>query len=153
LIFLRFKNTALINPLLWNLSIDGECSTNTFNSFTHIFLDLKFDNLKHPSLIKLFKDGRFISPFLESWLNQNTNLKSLIGNKTSDFYDENGLFYQLKVFTKYGLGFRPSSQIGSQRSYNQKKFEAYCESQTFILASVVHFPTVKFKLVLGTSLL
>ena len=49
----------------------------------------------------------------------------------------------IKTFTKNGMSFRPSSQIGSGRKKNQKEFEDYCNTQTFIIASVIKFPIVK----------
>ena len=105
------------------------------------------------SLEQLFRDGRHISPILEYWLNENTNLIYISGNKQYDFIHENNSRYQLKTFTKNGMSFRPSNQIGSGRFSNQKDFENYCNTQTFVIASVVKFPVVKFKLVSGKYLL
>ena len=149
----RLTDSNSTRLFLWNLPIDGECSTEHFNSFTCSFINFNFDNLKHPLLIKLFRDGRFVSPFLEHWLEQNTNLQLLSGNRTNDFVNSEGSFYQLKTFTKYGLNFRPSFQKGSQRIFNQESFELYCKSQLFIIASIVDFPIVRFRVFKGATLL
>jgi len=86
-------------------------------------------------------------------LDQNTNLIYIPGNNKYDFIDDNNNRYQLKTFTKNGMSFRPSSQIGSGRKKNQKEFEDYCNTQTFIIASVIKFPIVKFKIVSGKHLI
>ena len=147
---INYKNSRAISTFLTNQPMDNECSALYFNSFSCNFC---FDNTQKVSLEKLFQNGSYISPFLEHWLNQNTNLIQIPGNKKHDFVDEHGQYYQLKTFTKNGLKFRPSSQLGIGRTKNQKEFEEYCYSQMFIIASVVTFPIVKFKIFKGEYLL
>jgi len=86
-------------------------------------------------------------------LDENTNLTYISKNKSYDFIDEKHCSYQLKTFTENGLNFRPSNQVGSGRKFNRKEFEDYCNTQTFIIASIVKFPTVQFKLFSGAYLL
>jgi len=71
---IHYNNGKAITPFLASAPMDGECSTHYFNSFICDFNDFCFDNISKHTLERLFKDGRYISPFLEYWLDQNTNL-------------------------------------------------------------------------------
>jgi len=155
MLFIKIQNhnSKALTPFWINVPMDGEYSTEYFNTFSCNFNDLSFDNIPKLQLENLFKDGRYISPILEHWLDKNTNLIHVSGNKEYDFIDAYKNRYQLKTFTKYGLKFRPSRQLGSGRFRNQKEFENYCNTQTFIIASVIRFPVVKFKLLTGKFLI
>lgn len=148
-----YKNGDAISPFLINAPVDGECSLDYFNRFTCNFTNFCFDNIPECQLIQMFRDGRYISPLLELWLDQNTNLIYIRGDKGHDFVDDNNKRYQLKTFTKNGMNFRPSAQIGGGRSQNSKKFEIYCKTQVFIIADVTKFPVVNFKIIKGEDLL
>jgi hypothetical protein len=153
--FIKIKhlNSNALSRFVKNLPIDGKYYEGEFNNFTCTFNDLQFDNLTKYSLELMFKDGRYVSPFLEWWLDQNTNLTLIKGNKKSDFFDENKIHYQLKTFTRNGMNFRPSSQIGTGRSKDQESFEEYCRSQSFIVGNITKFPVVEFRVFTGVYLL
>lgn len=153
--YIRFNNRTdkSIKPFLINQSVDGVYSTRHFNSFICKFDNFHFGNVPNHSLVQLFKNGSNISPFLAYWLNENTNLILIPGNKKACFIDENNKFYQLKTFTESGTTFRPSIQQGGGRYANQQRFKDYCRTRSFILASVVKFPIVKFKIFSGEFLL
>lgn len=150
---INYGNSKAIKPFLTNLDMNGEYSTYYFNRFKCNFSAVYFDNIPKLCLEQLFKNGARISPLLEEWLNQNTNLTLIPGNEKYDFFDEYENPYQLKTFTKNGLKFRPSSQLGIGRVHDQKKFEEYCYSQRFLIASVVKFPVVEFRVFKGEYLL
>jgi hypothetical protein len=139
---------------LFNISVDGESSTSLFNCFSCNFKELfYFDRIPQSELELMFTDGRFISPILARWLHYNTNLVIPPKEKSGLFIDESNNFYRLKCLTKHGLNFRPSSQLGIGRVLNQIEFEEYCNTQTFIIANVINFPVVEFKLIKGKDLL
>jgi len=62
---IHYNNGKAITPFLASAPMDGECSTHYFSSFICDFNDFYFDNIPKHTLERLFKDGRYISPFLE----------------------------------------------------------------------------------------
>ena len=90
------------------------------------FLDMSFDEL-----MEIYADGRILSHFLERKIEHWFSLKRV--NQTGydhinicdvDEFDDNkkefsGQRFDQKTFTKRGLNFMPSSQIGAGRKFNE----------------------------------
>ena len=153
--FLKLSpNSPAVIPFLINLPVDGETSNSYFTNFYCNFntKTIAFDNLSCETLLTMFKDGRVCSRFMEEWIDRNTNLTRVSGNKYYDFTDKKDKKYQQKLFTKYGCKFIPSSHQGTGRSFDEESFSKYATSQHFIITGVRDFPLVQFKLVSGKSL-
>ena len=118
--------------------------------------NFSFGGLENEELIELFKDGRvasfFLEPQLTKWFPELTHVK---GCKDHDHIDESGNKYDAKNFTKNGLKFMPSNQIGAGRGFDyettRKKIEE--TGMTYIACDINNFPTVNVKFVNGIELL
>ncbi len=125
---------------------------------TYIF-ELKtprFGALQKEEVIKIFKDGRYASPFLERqlplWFD---GLTHITGNKPYDLVDEQGRKYDAKNFTSNGLKFMPSGQIGTGRKYDPDKCRKKIEENkmTYIACDITEFPKVRVRFLDGSELL
>ena len=125
-------------------------------TFTFMVEDLAFGSLSKEEIIELFKDGRFVSPFLERqltiWFPELTHVS---GCKPYDHLDEHSNKYDAKNFTKNGLKFMPSGMIGTGRKYNYElcRQKIKKNKMTYIACDVVDFPQVRVKFVDGIKLL
>jgi hypothetical protein len=86
---------------------------------------------------------------------ENTNLTLNTRNQTYSLIDGNNNRYKLKILSKQQIYLSFPGQRGNMYfpNTNQEKYEKYYNTQTFIIASIVKFPVVKFKLIKGNSLL
>ena len=115
-----------------------------------------FGNVPNNVCIRLLKDGRHFSAFIEAWLEQNyPSLKWIGGCKGHDLEDiaDENIKYEQKTFTKGGCKFMPSNMIGVGRKFDQTIFEEKTKKLIFIIVSNIDFPNIKIKFVRGTDLL
>ena len=115
--------------------------------------NISFGLLSENKLNTLFKDGRYASPFMEEYLPVwFPKLKRVLGNKDHDHVDPDGIYYDAKNFTKNGLQFMPSNQIGAGRSYDAKATEEKANKLVYICCDITNFPKVRVKFVPGKQL-
>ena len=115
--------------------------------------NVSFGLLSESTLDKLFKDGRYVSPFLEEYLPLwFPNLKRIEGNQDHDHVDQNGVHYDAKNFTKNGLQFMPSNQIGAGRKFDAAITEQKANGLIYICCDIVDFPNIRVKFVPGKQL-
>tara|TARA_Y100000593_G_scaffold93149_1_gene186999 strand:+ start:110 stop:568 length:459 start_codon:yes stop_codon:yes gene_type:complete len=116
----------------------------------------RFGSLSKEQVIDIFTDGRHCSPFLErqlaAWFE---GLTHITGNKPYDLIDEQGRKYDAKNFTKKGLKFMPSGQIGTGRKYDYDKCRKKIEENkmTYIACDITEFPKVRVRFLDGSELL
>ena len=113
-----------------------------------------FGNLSNEELIEVFKDGRFASPFLErqltKWFPELTHVK---GNKGHDHRDKDGILYDAKNFTKRGLKFMPSNQVGQGRTFDAKVAHGKAKGLIYIACDIVEFPSIRVRFSRGRDLI
>ena len=81
---------------------------------------IQFGSLPVEILTDHFKDGRWASTLLERYIPMvYPELTWVPGNKDHDHIDSQGNLYDLKCFTKGGLKFMPSNQIGAKRCFDK----------------------------------
>ena len=115
--------------------------------------NFEFGGLSRDACIEIFKDGRVASHFLERqltlWFPKLTHIK---GCKDHDHVDTDGVKYDAKNFTKGGLSFMPSNQMGAGRKFNESVAHEKAEKLIFICCDIVDFPSVRVKFANGTEL-
>ena len=116
--------------------------------------NFEFGSLSREECIECFKDGRVASHFLErqleKWFPTLTHIK---GCEEWDHEDTNGQKYDAKNFTKYGLAFKPSNQMGSGRKFNESVAHEKAQSLIYICCDIVEFPKVRVKFAKGNDLI
>jgi len=123
--------------------------------YTKTITNFSFGELSKEELIRLFKDGRVASKFLEKlatiWFPELTN----VDLKHYDHVDTEGNKFEMKGFTGNGCKFVPSSMIGKGRYIDRDELaEGIKEHKlTYIITDIVEFPTVKIKFIDGKKLL
>ena len=65
------------------------------------------------------------------------------GNKDHDHIGENGVKYDAKNFTKGGLNFMPSNQIGAGRKFDSVIAYEKANKLVYICCDIVDFPKVR----------
>jgi len=105
---------------------------------------MTFGDIKPERLYEFFKDGRNASFMLEEqlthWFPELTRVE---GNKDHDHISENGVKYDAKNFTKHGLNFMPSNQIGAGRKFDSVVAYQKANKLVYICCDIVNFPKVK----------
>ena len=105
---------------------------------------MSFGDIKQERLYEFFKDGRNASFMLEEqlihWFPELTRVE---GNKDHDHIGENGVKYDAKNFTKGGLNFIPSNQIGAGREYDEVIAYEKANKLVYICCDIVDFPKVR----------
>lgn len=115
--------------------------------------NFSFDCLDEEELIEIFKDGRYFSPFIESYLTKKfPDLTKTRKNSYYDFTDNNRKKYDAKTFTKNGCYFRPSNQIGQGRKLDIDILKSKCDEMTYILVCNVYFPKIYITFIRGCEL-
>lgn len=118
------------------------------------FTDLvSFADIDKEILYELLQDGRTASPFLERYIEQQFSLEWISGCKDHDHTDNNGNKYDAKNFTKNGLKFMPSNQIGAGRSFDQTIAYDKANDLTYICCDIVDFPKVTIRFIDGCDLI
>jgi hypothetical protein len=114
---------------------------------------IQFGTLPVETLIDHFKDGRWASTLLEHYIPiEYPELTWVSGNKDHDHIDAHGNLYDLKCFTKGGLKFMPSNQIGAKRSFNKDVAYEKANRLTYICCDITEFPIVNIKFAKGCDL-
>lgn len=115
--------------------------------------DISFGSIPKEVIYELFTDGRHAAAFLEEqlthWFPELTRIK---GNKDHDHVDAVGKKYDAKNFTKGGLKFMPSSQLGSGRKFNQTAAHSKANELIYICCDIIEFPKVRVRFVPGSEL-
>jgi len=105
---------------------------------------MSFGDIKQERLYEFFKDGRNASFMLEEqlihWFPELTRVE---GNKDHDHISENGVKYDAKNFTKGGLNFMPSNQIGAGRKFDSVIAYEKANKLVYICCDIVEFPKVR----------
>ena len=105
---------------------------------------MSFGDIKQERLYEFFKDGRNASFMLEEqlihWFPELTRVE---GNKDHDHIGDDGTKYDAKNFTKYGLNFMPSNQIGAGRKFNSVIAYEKSNKLIYICCDIVDFPKVR----------
>jgi len=115
--------------------------------------NFSFGDLTSAELVEVFMDGRFASPFLERQLAKwFPDLKHVTGNKPHDHVDSSGTLYDAKNFTKNGLKFMPSNQLGQGRKFEAKVAHEKAEKLVYISCDIVDFPKLRVRFTAGTKL-
>lgn len=97
-----------------------------------------------------FKDGRRISFILERRLALEVVHGKLAASEGAgfDLTDANGKKWEVRSISKGGVYFRPSSQVGSGRAFEETGFLAKLDSiDGYILCDIEDFPDVPFWIV------
>lgn len=118
----------------------------------HLADQIRFDTIPAMELYTLFQDGRFVSPLLESWITHIFPLTRVLGNQDHDHIDTQGKKYDMKNFTKYGMKFMPSNQLGSGRNFDACIAKKKADHLIYICCDVISFPTIKIRFVKGKTL-
>ena len=105
---------------------------------------MSFGDIKQERLYEFFKDGRNASFMLEEqlihWFPELTRVE---GNKDHDHISEDGVKYDAKNFTKGGLNFMPSNQIGAGRKFDSVIAYEKANKLVYICCDIVDFPKVR----------
>jgi hypothetical protein len=133
---------------------EGAIMNITLNkTYNFTIQNFSFGNLSKDEMIDVLVDGRFNSPFMErqltKWFPQ---LKHITGNKDHDHVDGEGNLYDAKNFTKNGLKFKPSNQLGQGRSFNKEVAHEKANKLIYICCDIIDFPKVKVKFIDGGDL-
>lgn len=115
-----------------------------------------FGNLPESKIEKIFTDGRYISPFIEAFVDQNfDNINYVPGNKSWDYkYDATSTDKPLELrgfpLQAKTANLIPSNMIGAGRVYNQKK---YVDKLLSLSGYIFVYPLLNYKhlLVFGYS--
>ena len=115
---------------------------------------VSFGNIPKERIHEFFKDGRVASFFLEEqlphWFPELTRIE---GNKDHDHVDTRGRKYDAKNFTKGGLRFMPSNQMGAGRKFNALVAHNKANKLIYICCDIVEFPRVRVKFIKGSELI
>ena len=83
---------------------------------------------------------------------ENNKLLSVKGNKDHDHIDNDGNLYDAKNFTKGGLNFMPSNQIGAGRKLNKEIAIEKANKLIYICVDITQLPTLQIIFVKGNKL-
>jgi hypothetical protein len=123
------------------------------HTFEFEISNIQFDLIPLDMIVDIMKDGRFSSPFIERWLALKfKGLTHITGNKDHDHVDEYGNLYDAKNFTKGGLQFKPSNQIGANRKFNKEIAYEKAQKLIYICCDIIDFPKLRVRFVEGKIL-
>ena len=136
-------------------------TTTTCTDTNEIILDkvyykklhnLSFGDLNQDEIIDILSDGRFSTPLIEIQLCKWFPLIHVKGNKDHDHIDNDGNLYDAKNFTKGGLNFMPSNQIGAGRKLNKEIAIEKANKLIYICVDITQLPTLQIIFVKGNKL-
>jgi hypothetical protein len=103
-----------------------------------------FGDLSTEAMNEICQDGRVASHLLEPqlvhWFPELIHIK---GCKDHDHIGASGQKYDAKNFTKNGMQFKPSNQIGTGRQFNYTAMAEKAEDMIYIACDIVDFPEVR----------
>ena len=103
-----------------------------------------FGDLSTAAMNEIYQDGRVASHLLEPqlvhWFPELTHIK---GCKDHDHIDQSGQKYDAKNFTKRGMQFKPSNQIGTGRKFNYEAMVEKADGMIYIACDIVDFPQIR----------
>jgi len=116
--------------------------------------EVSFGNIPPHRIHEFFKDGRVASFFLEEqlphWFPELTRIE---GNKDHDHVDTEGKKYDAKNFTKYGLSFMPSNQMGAGRKFDEAIAHEKALKLIYICCDIIDFPNIRVRFAKGSELI
>jgi hypothetical protein len=116
--------------------------------------NFSFGDIPREELIKNFKDGRccswFMEPQIAKWFPE---LSRVMRNKDHDHIDNDGVKYDAKNFTKGGLTFMPSNQMGAGRKFNESIAHKKASDLVYICCDIVNFPKIRVRFEKGSDLI
>ena len=116
--------------------------------------NVSFGDIPPDRILDFYKDGRVASFFLEEQLpHWFAGLTRIEGNKDHDHIDAQGREYDAKNFTRNGLKFMPSNQMGAGRRFNESMAHEKASKLIYICCDIVDFPHVRVKFVKGEDLI
>lgn len=141
--------STVVNKIIQTMEIQ------MYKTYSYDFTnEVKFGSLPVEILHKLFQDGRNASFMLEEWLAiYFPSLTRVEGNKDHDHIDTNGVKYDAKNFTKKGLKFMPSSQIGKGRTFDPTQAYEKAGKLVYICCDIVDFPQIHIRFIPGKDLM
>jgi hypothetical protein len=114
----------------------------------------QFGDLTQEVMLSLMKDGRFAAPLLERQLVCEFPELEYVDQKGHDHvHKDTGQKYDAKNFTRRGMKFMPSSQIGAGRKFNKEISHSHARELIYICCDIVEFPLVRCKFVAGKDLI
>jgi hypothetical protein len=115
--------------------------------------NVAFGPIPTSRLLELYKDGRVAAIMVEEalthWFSELTRIE---GNKDHDHVDREGRKFDAKCFTKHGLNFRPSNQMGAGRKFNEAIAHQKASELIYTCCGITDFPRVRVKFVEGSNL-
>ena len=111
--------------------------------YTRTLSNLSFCDLSSDEVFEVLSDGRFAAPFIERQLTTWFPLIHVKGNKDHDHIDEDGNLYDAKNFTKGGLNFMPSNQIGAGRSLDKNIALEKANKLIYICVDITKLPDIQ----------
>lgn len=123
------------------------------NYYFDLVGQIQFDCIPEEDLYMLFRDGRHCAPLIEKWLTKMFPLIHVTGNKDHDHIDNENNQYDVKNFTKNGLKFMPSNQIGAGRSFDKEKSHEKAKKLIYIICDIVEFPKLTVRFIAGEKLI
>jgi hypothetical protein len=118
------------------------------------YTEFAFDGLSREELIRLYRDGRISSHFMEVIIGRDSRLTHVGGCKDHDLVDPSNskIKYEQKTFTSKGCKLMPSSMIGTKRKFDKKIFDEKVKDLNYVIVSVLRFPEVHTRFVKGSEL-
>jgi len=113
-----------------------------------------FGNIPIAKLAELFQNGSTVSsPMEEQLVHWFPELTRVYGCDDHDHVDTTGVKYDAKNFTKYGLKFMPSNQMGTGRKFNESVAHKKAKELIYICCDVVDFPIIRVKFAKGSEMI
>jgi hypothetical protein len=123
-------------------------------TYTFEINKIAFGDIPKDRLPIFFQDGRVASFFLEEQLQHwFPELRRIEGNKPYDHLDNEENRYDAKNFTKHGLKFMPSNQLGEGRKFVAEIAHAKAAQLCYICCDIVDFPKVRVRFVDGADMI
>lgn len=117
--------------------------------------ELQLDHLDENETIEFLSDGRVANFLLTKQIPKLFPEKNLrvCKTKSKTYIDDNSHNYLVRCFTRDGMRFMPSNQLGVGRKYNYNATRDNSSNTTIIACDISEFPTVNIKFLNARSLL
>ncbi len=114
---------------------------------------VSFGDLSEEECHEVLQDGRFAAPFMERQLTKHFPELVHVDKPGYDHVDPTGQRYDAKNFTKRGLKFMPSNQIGQGREFDKEVAHEKSSDLIYICCDIVEFPKVRVIFKKGSDLI